>query len=268
VTALAAGFTPLYRRRLSIAIKTPLALAGQIITPVLWVLIVGPALTTAFGGFAHDVDYFSYVSVGQIVFVLPFSAMFAGLTVIFDKDWGILRELLVAPIRRSTIPLANTAVVLTVAAGQFILILGLAVARGADFHTSPARLLVALVAAALLASGVYGIAEFLAYQLTQPQTFGTLIPAIGATPYALCGAIYPIAVLPVGIKQFAWALPWTHCLDLLRFALMGDAASGLDQIWPMQNLWASALLSLSALGVFAALTQTLAHRSFEKATAK
>jgi ABC-2 type transport system permease protein len=252
----------------SISLKTPLAIAGQTITPVLWVLVVGPALASVFGGFAQGVDYYSYLCIGQIVFVLPFSAMFAGLTVIFDRDWGILREFLVAPIRRSVIPAANTAAVLTVGAGQFVLIIGLAVARGAHFHTNAPRLALALVAAALLTAGVYGLAEYLAYTVSQPQVFGTLIPAIGATPYALCGAIYPIAALPAGIKLIAFALPWTHCLDLLRFGLMGNAASGLDQIWPLQSSWPAAMLSLAVLAVFATLTQGLARRSFAKSTVK
>lgn len=263
-----AGFAPLYCRRVSIAVKKPVAFISQVLTPVLWVLVVGPALARAFGGFAPNVDYFSYVSIGQIVFVIPFSAMFAGLTVIFDKDWGILRELLVAPIRRSTVPMANTAAVLTIAAGQFALIVGLAMARGAHFHTTPLRLAFSLVSAALLAAGVYGIAEILAYTITQPQAFGTLIPAIGATPYALCGAIFPIAVLPVVIRQGAWALPWTHCVDVLRFGLMGNAASGLREIWPIRNIWTDALLSLSVLAIFATITQTVANLSFKRATGK
>jgi len=262
------GFAPLYRRRVSIATKTPLAIAGQTITPVLWVLVVGPALAAVFGGFAHGVDYYSYLALGQIVFVLPFSAMFAGLTVIFDRDWGILREFLVAPIRRSVIPVANTAAVLTVGAAQFILIIGLAVARGAHFHTNAPRLTVAVAAAALLTAGVYGLAEYLAYTISQPQVFGTLIPAIGATPYALCGALYPISALPPGIKQVAMVLPWTQCLDLLRFGLMGNAASGLDQIWPLHNGWPAAMLSLTVVALFAALTQGLAQHGFKKATVK
>ena len=178
----ATGFTALYRRRLSVSLSQPAALAGQVLTPVLWVLVVGPALTRAFGGFTHQVNYTSYVSLGQVVFILPFSAMFAGLTTMFDRDWGIMRELLVAPIHRAVIPLASTAVVLTVAAGQFAIIVGLALARGAHFATTPARLLTALAAAALLSAGVYGLAEFLVYTIKKPQAFGTLIPAIGATP--------------------------------------------------------------------------------------
>ncbi|HEY3903892.1 MAG TPA: ABC transporter permease [Streptosporangiaceae bacterium] len=268
MTALA-GFTALYRRRLSVSLSQPAALAGQVLTPVLWVLVVGPALTRAFGGFAHQVNYASYVSLGQIVFILPFSAMFAGLTTMFDRDWGIMRELLVAPIRRAVIPLASTAVVLTVAAGQFAIIIGLALARGAHFATTPGRLLIALAAAALLSAGVYGLAEFLVYSIKKPQAFGTLIPAIGATPYVLCGAIYPIAVLPVGVKWLTWVLPWTHTVSLLRYGLMGDAASGLHQIWPPGLSPAiAALLSLAVVAAFAAITQTAAHRAFLKSTVK
>ena len=124
----AAGFLPLYQRRVAIAVKTPVALVGQALMPILWVLVVGPALARAgAGGTDPDVDYYSYVAIGQIVFILPFTAMFAGLTVLNDRNVGVLRELLVAPIRRATIPLASIAAVLTVAAGQIALIVGLSV---------------------------------------------------------------------------------------------------------------------------------------------
>jgi ABC-2 type transport system permease protein len=266
---MTAGFSALYRRRLSASLSQPAALAGQILTPVLWVLVVGPALTRAFGGFAHDVNYTSYVSLGQVVFILPFSAMFAGLTTMFDRDWGIMRELLVAPVHRAVISLANTAVVLTVAAGQFAIIVGLALTRGAHFATTPARLPTALLAAALLSAGVYGLAEFLVFTITKPQAFATLIPAIGATPYVLCGAIYPIAVLPAGVRWLAWVLPWTHTVSLLRYGLMGDAASGLHQIWPDDlPSTGAALLSLAVLAAFAALAQTAAHHAFTRNTLK
>jgi ABC-2 type transport system permease protein len=259
-----AGFAPIYERRLWVAVRRPLALLGQALTPLLWVLVVGPALDEALGGFAQGIDYYTYLAVGQIVFVLPFSAMFAGLTTLLDRDFGILREILVAPVPRATIPFANAAAILTVAGGQFVLILGLALARGAHFHTSPARFAVAVLAAALLSLGTYGLAEFLVYKITQPQTFGTLIPAIGATPYALCGALYPLAVLPDGVRQLAWLLPWTHCLAVLRLGLMGDQASQLHEIWSLDNYWVMAALSLAVLVAFAALTMGLALRAFTR----
>jgi hypothetical protein len=78
------------------------------------------------------------------------------------------REFLVAPIPRGTIPLANAAAVLTIAGGQFALIVLLALLRGAHLQTSPARLLAAVVAAALLSLGAYALAEVLVYRIRQP----------------------------------------------------------------------------------------------------
>jgi ABC-2 type transport system permease protein len=256
----------LYRRRLELALNNPIAILSQLMLPILWVLVVGPALAAAFGGVSHGIDYFTYVAVGQIVFVIPFSAMFAGLVVITDRDYGILRELLVAPISRVAIPLANIGAVLTVALGQLALIVFLAAVRGAEFHTSPPRLALGLIAASLLSIATYALAELLAYRITQPQIFGTLIPAIGATPYALCGAIYPLATLPAGVRQFALLLPWTHCVAVLRYALMGGPASGLHAIWHLHSEIVMALLSTAVLLGFAAVAVGFALRSFARAT--
>lgn len=264
--SIAAGFLPLYRRRVAVAVKTPIALISQALMPVLWVLVVGPALArTGVGSRTHG-DYYSYVAIGQIVFVLPFSAMFAGLTVLNDRNIGILRELLVAPIRRATIPLASIAAVLTVAAGQIALIVALSLVRGAHFHLAVGPTVAALAAGGLLAGGTYALAEYLAYSLKQPQVFGTLIPAIGATPYLLCGALYPIATLPDGVRQFSWILPWSHAVALLRDGFIGSSASNLDQIWHMHSKTAMALLSLGVLTAFAGLMIAIAMRAFRRAT--
>jgi ABC-2 type transport system permease protein len=255
----------LYRRRLAVALNNPVAIIGQLLLPILWVLVVGPALGRAFGGFSHF-DYFTYIAIGQIVFIIPFSAMFAGLVVIQDRDFGILRELLVAPIRRSMIPVANVATVLTVAMAQLALIIVLSLIRGAHLHVGAGRLALGLLAAALLSIATYGLAELLAYRITQPQIFGTLIPAIGATQYLQCGAIYPLATLPSGVRQFAYTLPWTHAVAVLRYGLIGGPASGLRAIWHLHSNFEMAILSIGVLTAFAALTVGLALRTFERTT--
>jgi ABC-type polysaccharide/polyol phosphate export permease len=82
----------------------------------------------------------------------------------------------------------------------------------------------------------------------------------------LCGAIYPLATLPAGVKQFAYLLPWTHAVAVLRYGLMGPGASGLHAIWHQQSTVAMAALSIGVLAAFAALTVGLALRAFERAT--
>jgi len=260
------GLLPLYRRRLAVTAKTASGIIGQIAAPVLWILVVAPALDAALGGFNPDVDYYTYAAVGQIIFLIPFVSMFNGINVIVDKQFGITRELLVAPVRRATIPLANALGVLTIALAEVALIVGLAVARGADFHTSVSGIGWFLAAAALLSLGTYGIAEILALSIGKQEAYGPLIPAVGVTPWFLSGAIYPLAVLPAGVKYIAYILPWTHSVALMRHGLMQGTDSGLGSIWGMESETAMAALSLGALAVFATVTLTLALRVFRRTT--
>ena len=57
---------------------------------------------------------------------------------------------------------------------------------------------------------------------------------------------------------------YDHCLAVLRFGLMGDRASQLDEIWPLHSYWAMAALSLTVLAAFAALTMGFALRTFTR----
>jgi hypothetical protein len=72
--------------------------------------------------------------------------------------------------------------------------------------------------------------------------------------------------LPAGVRQFAYALPWTHAVAILRYGLMGGPASGLHAIWHLHSTVEMALLSIGVLAAFAALTVGLALRAFERAT--
>jgi len=260
-----AGLAPIYVRRLRVAVKTVPGLVGQLITPVLWVLVVAPALADALGNFDPGTDYYTYAAVSQIVLLVPFVAMFAGINVIVDKDFGILREFLVAPIRRRTIPFANALGVLTISWVQVGIILALAAAYGADLHTSLTRIGWLLVAVTFLSLGTYGLAELLAYRVARQEAYGPLIPAIGVTPFMLCGGIYPLAVLPAAIRWFAYLLPWTHAVALVRYALMGAADSGLDQIWGFGSTPLMAALSAACLAAFAIAAWVVAGRAFRHA---
>lgn len=260
------GVGSLYRRRLAVTTRTLGGIVGQIATPILWVLIVAPALDAALGGFDPTVDYFTFVAVGQVVFLVPFTAMFNGLDVIFDRDAGITRALVVAPIARRTITIANALGVLTVALVQVALILGLAVARGAELHTSAPGLGWFVAAVALLTLGIYGLAEILALGVGRQEAYGPLIPAVGVTPWFVSGALFPIGVLPAGIEHLALVSPWTHAVAVVRHGIMEDSESGLTEIWHLGSETAMAGLSTAVLALFAAVTLPSAVRSFRRST--
>ena len=259
-----AGIGTLYRRRLAVTTRTLSGIVGQIVTPILWVLIVAPALDTALGGFDPTIDYYTFVAVGQVAFLVPFTAMFNGLNVIVDRDFGITRELLVAPVRRRAISLANALGVLTIALVQVALLVVLARARGAEFHTSAAGVAWFVAAASLLTLTIYGVAEVLALRIGRQEAYGPLIPAVGVTPWFLSGALFPITVLPAGIEQLTLFSPWTHAVAVLRHGLMQGTDPGLEAIWHLGSDTAMAALSTGVLALFALVALRLAVRVFQR----
>lgn len=262
---MTSGVAPLYRRRLRVATKSAGGLIGLMALPALWILAVAPALSHALGSFSRGVDYFTFLTVSQVVFLVPFTSMFSGLNVLVDKDRGILRELLVAPIRRSTVPLADALGVATIALSQVGLILGLAVAKGADFSTSPGRCAMFLAATLLLSLTTYGVAETLALSIGRQEAYGPLIPAVGVTPFFLAGTLFPVSALPEGFRQFAPALPWTHAVGVMRYGLMKGTDPRLADVWHLHSQGLMAALSLLVLAAFAAVSLTIALRVFHRA---
>jgi ABC-2 type transport system permease protein len=260
------GIGPLYRRRLAVTTRTLSGIVGQIATPILWVLIVAPALDAALGGFDATIDYYTFVAVGQVAFLVPFTAMFNGINVIVDKQFGITRELVVAPIGRSAVTLANALGVLTIALAQVALILVLAITRGAELRTSASGVAWFVTAAALLTLTAYGVAEVLALRIGRQEAYGPLIPAVGVTPWFLSGALFPIGVLPAGIEQIALLSPWTHAVAVLRHGMMQGTDSGLAAIWHLDSEPAMAALSTVVLAAFAVVTLRMAVRAFRRST--
>src|SRR5947207_7201654 len=102
-----ATWAPLARRRISLSAHTPREILAPLATPLLFALVIAPALakiiqTTGRGG----VDYSTFVIVGTVGLLIPLTSTFAGIGVIVDRATGARRELLTAPIPRALIVLA------------------------------------------------------------------------------------------------------------------------------------------------------------------
>src|SRR5262245_34671227 len=77
----ARGFLVLVARRIRVTTKTASGVIGQLVSPILWVLVVAPALASSRGAFNPHVDYFTFLAAGQVAFLIPFTAMFNGINV-------------------------------------------------------------------------------------------------------------------------------------------------------------------------------------------
>src|SRR5882757_3827802 len=102
-------------RRFSLSARTPRELVVPLLTPILFALVIAPALKQALH---TSTAYEAFVATGTIGLLIPLNTMFAGISVLVDRESGAQRELLAAPIPRSLLVLANLTVAFAITALQ------------------------------------------------------------------------------------------------------------------------------------------------------
>src|SRR5437762_8487916 len=122
-----APLASLARRRFQLIARTPRELVVPLVTPLLFALVIAPALRDALH---TSTAYEAYVATGTIGLLIPLNTMFAGIGVLVDRESGAQRELLTAPISRALPVLPNLLVALPIAALQSAVLPGVARARG------------------------------------------------------------------------------------------------------------------------------------------
>jgi ABC-2 type transport system permease protein len=252
----------LTRRRFQLTVCTPRELFVPLLTPILFALVIAPALMTSL----HTSSaYESFVAIGTIGLLIPLNTMFSGLSVIVDRETGAQPELLAAPIPRSLLVMGNLAVALLVTAFQVVALIAAALARGIAFDASASGIVWFVVAAFLFTVGMYGAAEILASRVPKQEEYIARVPAIAIVPWFLAGSLFPITALPRFLAWFARILPLTHALALMRYGLLSDG-SGLRNIWGMSNPTMMAGLSLVVVVVFAVVLFAISLRVFARAS--
>jgi ABC-2 type transport system permease protein len=256
----ASPLATLARRRFQLTARTPRELLVPLITPILFALVIAPALKDALHtGTAYE----SFVATGTIGLLIPLNTMFSGLSVIVDREAGAQRELLAAPVPRPLLVFGNLAVALAVTAFQVLALIGFAVARGIRFHSGATGIVWFVAAAILFTVGMYGVAETLAGRVPKAEEFIARVPAIAIVPWFLAGSLFPIKALPGFLEWFARFLPLTHGLALVRYGLLGDG-TGLHNIWSMSNTTVMAALSLGVVALFALALTGVSIRVFTR----
>ena len=256
----ASALATLARRRFQLSVRTPRELFVPLLTPILFALVIAPALHVALH---TPVSYEAFVAIGTIGLLIPLNTMFSGLSVIVDREVGAQRELLAAPTPRSSLVLGNLAVALAVTALQIVALFGAALARGITFDASAGRLVWFVGAAVLFTIGMYGAAETLASRVPQQEEYIARVPAVAIVPWFLAGSLFPITAMPVGLTWIARFLPITHALALMRYGMLGDPVA-LHDIWGMSDVTAMAGFSLLVVGVFAAVMLWISMRLFAR----
>jgi ABC-2 type transport system permease protein len=255
----------LAKRRLTLTVRSPRSIVVPLLTPVLFALVIAPALSNTIAVPAGRTAYMTFVALATVGLLIPLNCTFSGLGVIVDRQQGAMRELLVAPIRRSSIVVGNLIAALALTTLQLVVLIAASAARGAAYQ-SGLRMLWFIAAAVAFAVLMYGLAEIMSVRLPSPVEYIGAVPAVAIVPFFFAGSLFPITSLPHWLGAVAKVLPLTHALALFRYGIAGPSGiRALHNIWGLHNATQMAALSMLVLVAYATVVFAGAIRLFTKA---
>jgi len=198
---------------------------GSLAQPLLFFVALGfglgPIFAKAGGG-----NYLEFLGPGIIAMSILFTAMFAGIEVIWDRQFGFLKETLVAPVSRFKIMLGRTLGGATTATLQGIVILILTFIIGFRI-SNPLMLIPALVFMFLTAMLFTALGTAIASKMEDMQAFPLIINFLIMPIFFLSGALFPLNNLPTALTTITRINPLSYCVDGLRGTLTGTFNFGL-----------------------------------------
>ena len=189
-------------------------IATLLIQPLLFLFVLGAGLQTLSAASTDGVDLKTFIYPGILCMALVFSAMFSAISLVMDREFGFLREMMVAPVRRSSIVVGKCLGGATVAALQGVILLALA--GFVDVPYDPVLLLGLFGLMLLLAFTVTAFGVMVAARVKQIQTFTTVMQMLVMPLFFLSGALYPVSGLPTWLEVLNRLNPLTYAVDPMR----------------------------------------------------
>jgi ABC-2 type transport system permease protein len=189
---------------------------GAFARPLLWLIFMGKGLSASVR-LAGGVGYQHFVFAGAIAMAVLFGGMFQGVTIIWDREFGFLKEVLVAPISRVTIVLGKTlsGTVVTIVQGCLTLLFAPIV----GLHLGLASFFALLGVIAILSLGISAMGVVLATRMQTFEGFGIISNFVIMPLYFLSGGVFPVERLPTWMAVLVRLNPVTYGVDLMRHAL-------------------------------------------------
>ncbi|UCB61093.1 MAG: ABC transporter permease [Candidatus Bathyarchaeota archaeon] len=222
-----------------------------------FLIVFGLGLGGFIGG-VGSVSYLSYLAPGIIGMGLIFGSVFSGVSVIFDRQFGFMKEMLVAPVSRSSIILGKILGGAVTASIQGVILMTVAAAMGA-FAPSIALAVGAVAAVGvmlLITGGFVGLGVALGSIIKDFHAFQLLSTFVIWPLFMLSGVFFPIDVVPRPLQVAMLLDPMFYGVELLRWCLLG---SGSPLLGPLG--W---LISLGVLAGFNALVVALGTYLFSR----
>jgi len=232
------GLYTLWLREVKRYLRNRTRIVSSFFQPLLWLFIFGSGVR--FAGTIGDLSYQEYIFPGIIGQTLLFTSMFMGISVIWDKEFGFMKEILVAPISRVSVFLGKMLGDSTdaVIQGVIVFALGLLIGVKLDiimfFQILPVMLLITF--------GIVSIGLIIAFLIESLESFGVVQSFINMPLFFLSGALFPVSgpTVPEWLTMASKLNPLTYGVDALRTIILGGAWQPINPLY----------INLAILGVF------------------
>lgn len=215
------GLYTLWLREVKRYLRDRLRIVSGIVTPVLWLLIFGTGIR--FSSTIGNVDYQHYLFPGIVGQTLLFTSMFIGISVIWDREFGFMKEILVAPISRVSIFLGKMLGDSTDALIQGVIVLVFGALLG--IFDNPVAFLQLLPLMILITFGFVAFGLTVASFIQNLESYGVVVSFVNLPLFFLSGALFPVhgTNVPGWLEVLSSFDPLTYGVDAMRTVTLGSS---------------------------------------------
>jgi len=232
-------------------------LVSAMVRPLIWLFVIGAGFGAVLQQ-AGGVSYQQFLVPGVLGMTILFGAMLAALTMVYDKESGVMRMLIVAPFPHYWIVVAKmlSAALAAILQASLLLIL-LAVLGYLDAQTRFGLLALGLVATSAACAGIGMLVAAFTRTL---DNFAAIMNFVIFPVFFLSGSLYPVSHLPTALKAVALVNPYTFGVDLLKHAVLGVLPSGMGADFAIST-------DIAVLAGFTAVALVVASWRFSRESA-
>jgi ABC-2 type transport system permease protein len=224
---------------------------GSIATPLFFLIIMGSALNTSIN--VRSGSYIDYMAPGIIGMSLLFSSLMGGVSIIWDREFGFLKEILIAPVSRFYTALGKAAGGVTTAMIQGVLLMIIAGVIGVKYVSIWGELF-SIAIMFLIGLGFIGLGISLASTIESHEGFQMVMTFITFPILMTSTAFYPLENLPRWLSVPVHLNPLTYGIEALRWSLLGTSEISITR-------------SMLVIIVFAIVMIEIGGLSFDRANA-
>ncbi|MHC1757770.1 MAG: ABC transporter permease [Methanosarcina sp.] len=273
------GFLTIYWRDMLRFVRFRALLFSSLVQPALWLAFFGIAMSNNFERLTatmpvvpdvRTVGYLTFIGAGVIAMTTLFTSLFGGTVLLFDKNWGLMRETLSSPLPRIHVIIGIGLSGMTKSFIQAAVIMGFGLLLGVEFFEgyTLVQILYSLVGIMVFVGtfslGFLFLSAAIAITMESPEGMQAVITLLTMPFFFTSNALYPVDSFPPVLRALSTINPLTHLVSGIRYFAIGSdfSAIGIRYTYTQEGI----LLSYFALLAFAGIMFFIARWRFTKVT--